>query len=66
MPLTLKYHFLSNSSQKLKTSVFSLTVHIKPKLIRLQSGVIVNLRLDLAIGDKVDFRVEQIDSLLGK
>lgn len=40
-------------------------LHIRPRVNKYPNGEIANMCLDLAVGDKGDFREEQIDSLLG-
>lgn len=39
---------------------------IKPRAIKLNNGRIINLFFDLAIGDKKDYREQQIQDLLGE
>ncbi len=43
-----------------------LHIYLAPRILKIRSGKILNLFLDLAIGDKGVFRQYQIDSLLGE
>ena len=66
--VTIEYRLLNTECGKIAQNLVSdeIILHIKPRVIKLNNGKIMNIFLDLAIGDKGDYREQQIMDLLGE